>query len=205
MKPTKILFEDVNNETKIEISPLDKTVKIKYNLIKLLQNNNEKIKEFTEALSEIIEDYIDILLSDIQVSNNSCITESNKHHSRKLIPENIHELIMNKQIRKAMLLHCGNKTMLLPDKLKFPVMYPVLDRNGQIKECKYHCGLIIAAYYRARQNEKKHPEYKKVAEKVLKLYKELECDKKSPIKLHINENEYANIINLIDLYAELID
>jgi len=92
--------------------------------------------------------------------------------------------------------------------LKFPVKYPVLDRSGNVKKCEYHCGLIIAAYYRANEWKKKKPEYEKVAEKAKELYKKLKCDedKKLPVHIRLNEQYIPDdiaIFTLVDLLDKI--
>ena len=110
-----------------------------------------------------------------------------KKHKIRLIEPEIKKLIRSKKVRYEMLKVCGKKAFLYPDAPdypKFPVMAPIIE-NGKIVGCRPHCGLVVAAWYRARQWEGKHPEYKKIEEKALELYKKWNCDKKVPIHLHV--------------------
>jgi len=93
----------------------------------------------------------------------------------KLLDDELKYLIRKPSVRKEMLEKCGKEAFLLPEKLKFPIYDP--------RTCKLHCGLLAAAYFRANQWKEKHPEYKKIAEKALKLYNNLKCERKIHVKL----------------------
>jgi len=187
----KGLFESENAEIKLDLS--NRKLYINYDPDKLILNENE-IKEFTSALRDVIEDLIlltyfnenDIVYTfdengfinedsikcygdTIPLTEDIILTEATKR--KRLIPPKIKELIKSRTIRKKMLIACGKDAFLLPEELKFPVKYPVMDRNGNVKRCEYHCGLIVAAYYRANEWKKKKPEYEKIAKKAVELYK----------------------------------
>jgi len=122
---------------------------------------------------------------------------------RRLVEPEIKMLIMRKSVRRQMLQTCGKEAFLLPDAEpypKFPVMAPIIDERGNVVKCEPHCGLVVAAYYRANEWMFKHPEYKKVAEKAKELYKKWHCDEKVPI--HIDEailNENGNETESIEI------
>jgi hypothetical protein len=110
----------------------------------------------------------------------------NKHRKRLIEPE-IKKLIRRPSVRLQMLQKCGDRAFLLPNAKpypKFPVMAPVVNKDGEVEKCEYHCGLIVAAWYRANEWKHKHPEYEKVAQEAYKLYKKLGCEKHVPIHIH---------------------
>ena len=201
-------------------------LELNYDPLGILTAKNKD--EIIYTMREIIEDIIDITYfndDDIVYSIEHINEEENTKRygntisgieelvlteavSKKVIPAKIKELIKSKTIRKKMLLRCGKDAFLLPEELKFPVKYPVLDRSGNVKKCEYHCGLIIAAYYRANEWKKKKPEYEKVAEKAKELYKKSKCDedKKLPVHIRLNEQYIPDdiaIFTLVDLLDKI--
>jgi hypothetical protein len=173
----------------------DQLKHIKYTLEDILDdlleaaffNDNEVAYKIDPESSEIIEskcygNAIDGVYSDI------ILTEAEGR--KRIIPPEIKQLISSRTMRRKMLIKCGKDAFLLPEELKFPVKYPIVDKNGNVKRCEYHCGLIVAAYYRANEWKKKKPHYEKVAQKALELYRKLKCDKSKelPVKIHINES-----------------
>jgi hypothetical protein len=107
---------------------------------------------------------------------------------KRLIEPEVKKLIRRPSIRLQMLEKCGKRAFLLPDAKpypKFPVMKPIVNAKGEVEKCEYHCGLIVAAWYRANQWESKHPEYRKVEEEAYKLYKKLGCENHVPIHIHV--------------------
>lgn len=116
----------------------------------------------------------ELLENEIKLSE--FFLEEIKH---RLLDKELKVLIRRPSVRRQMLEKCGKDAFLLPEKLKFPVKDP--------RNCKYHCGLIMAAYFRANQWKHKHPEYKKIAEKAKELFAKLKCENK--IGVQINEEK----------------
>jgi len=85
----------------------------------------------------------------------------------KLLDDKLRRLIRSRKVRRKMLEKCGPKAFLWPDAPGYP-RYPVMT-----PKCKYHCGLILAAYLRARSWHKED-----IAQEAIKLYKKIGCDKK---------------------------
>jgi len=131
-----------------------------------------KIKVTTEQLSnidELLEYIVDCLDSD----------EAILEEVRKAkIPVSVKKKLRSRSERRKLLEKCGNKAFLEPEDLKFPVIEPGNER------CEYSCRLLLAAYIRANQWKKKHPEYEKIAEKAKKLYIQNKCNSKIQIELH---------------------
>ncbi len=78
-----------------------------------------------------------------------------------------HKKINNYRLRKKMIEICGEKSFLLPDQLKFPIIIP-----GD-KKCKIDKRLLQAAYMRARQYQTKKPGYREIALKAKSLLRNL--------------------------------
>ena len=89
-----------------------------------------------------------------------------------IIPEKLRKAIRSSKYRNILLNKCGEKAFLDPEDKKFPVMD---------KKCRYVCGLIYAAYVRAREWK-----YYKIAKKAKKLFEKLDC--KNVIKREIRNN-----------------
>jgi len=154
-----------------------KTDKVIYeiSLESVLANQNEKIKVLEEIYEKLLEETV---------------------KRRRLVDPKIRELIMRTSVRKQMLQVCGKDAFLLPDaepRPKFPVMAPVVDEKGNVIKCEPHCGLVVAAYYRANEWKHKNPKYEKVAQKAEHLYKKWRCESKVP--LHIQTEESIKIID----------
>ena len=84
---------------------------------------------------------------------------------RDYLPDWIQEFYRSRKNRRKILKKFGEKAFLDPKNLKFPIVNP---RTGKIE-----CGLLLAAYVRAKQWK-----YKKIAKKAAKLYKEHGCEEK---------------------------
>jgi len=216
--PNLTLFEQLNDPTSstkllieydltqlINLDPASKKILL-YQLDSLVEDiisityPDECIIEF-----EDIDDIIDLLKEEEILTESELeelIEQVRKTGNRRLLDPQLKKLIRSKQIRKQMIIKCGTKAFLYPEELKFPVQAPVV-KNGKVQKCVYHCGLIVAAYYRANQWKHKHPEYEKIAKKALELYKKLNCEKSVPIKIHINEAEFRDIILVIDELAKI--
>jgi len=145
----------------------------------LIKESEEQKNLFYEKFSDYVKTFYDVIYE---------ITKAKT--GRRLIEPEIKKLIRRPSVRQQMLLKCGKEAFLLPDAKpypKFPVMAPVVDKNGNVQKCEPHCGLVVAAYYRANEWMGKHPEYKKVAEKAEELYKKWHCENKVPIHISVNE------------------
>lgn len=97
---------------------------------------------------------------------------------KKLLDDKLKMAMRSRKVRRKMLEKCGPQAFLKSNDTypKFPVMTP---------KCKYHCGLILAAYLRARSWH-----YEDIAQKAIKLYQKLGCDKK--IGIIIRQTERKN-------------
>lgn len=108
-------------------------------------------------------------ISDVSEINESFYNELIEEID-KMIPDPIKKKLSSPRIRRKMLETCGEKAFLLPDQLKFPVMDP--------ERCEYHCGLLYAAYMRARQHK-----YTDAANKARSIFKDNACDRKVGVRL----------------------
>jgi len=145
---------------------------------------------------------------------NYWLEESGAGGGKRLLEPKLKKIIRRPSVRMQMLSKCGNKAFLLPDAKpypKFPVMAPELDKNGNVNSCDYHCGLIVAAWYRANEWKHKHPEYSKIAEKAYQLYKKLGCESKVPIHIKMEteiitpEGEIRKFNTLYEAYTYVFD
>jgi len=211
--PELTLFEQLNNPTYstkllieydltqlINLDPATKKILL-YQLDSLVEDII-KISYPDECIIEFedIDDIAEILKEEKILSDNELeelFEQVRKTGNKRLLDSQLKKLIRSKKIRKEMIIKCGSKAFLYPEELKFPVQAPVI-KNGKVQKCAYHCGLIVAAYYRANQWKHKHPEYEKIAKKALELYRKLDCEKTVPIKIHINEADFRDIILIID-------
>jgi len=82
--------------------------------------------------------------------------------SKDILPDSLQKKINKTSVRKKMKEDHGYSAFLKPKELKFPVVDP---DSGD-----YHCGLLYAAYVRAKQWN-----YNDVAKKAKKLYKDNNC------------------------------
>ena len=89
-----------------------------------------------------------------------------------IIPKKLKKAIRSTKYRSILLDKCGEKAFLDPEEKKFPVMD---------KKCRYVCGLIYAAYVRAKQWK-----HRKIAKKAKELFEKLDC--KNVIKREIRNN-----------------
>ena len=87
------------------------------------------------------------------------ITEAGKD----ILPKSLEDKVKSKKWRQKIYEKHGAKAFLIPKELGFPVM----DENG------YHCGLIYAAYTRAKQYH-----HNKLANKAKNLFAKAGCNKK---------------------------
>ena len=76
--------------------------------------------------------------------------------SKYKISDTIHKKLNSQKLRKQMLEKCGDKSFLIPEKLKFPIMIPGED-------CKINKKLLHAAYIRARQFQSRKSGYREIA------------------------------------------
>jgi len=109
---------------------------------------------------------------------------------RRRLPPTLKKFISRRSNRRKLLAMCGEKAFLVPSKLKFPVMD---------QKCRYNCGLLYAAYVRARQWSGKRPGYRQIAAKAKELFDREGCAKK--VGLHI---EGVGVIDL-ERFMELSD
>ena len=89
---------------------------------------------------------------------------------KKVISETLERVIHRTSWRRKLMEKCGKKAFLDPDNLEYPVMLP--------NNCKYHCGLIYAAYLRASEWHRN-----KIRAKAIQLYKKNGCEKKLGISI----------------------
>ena len=113
---------------------------------------------------------------------------------KTLIPNNLRSKISSKKNRQLMLEKYGKDAFLLPNQLKFPVVYP---DTG-----KYECSLIYAARIRAKQYAGVKPGYREIANKAEELYKSNKCNIKLNIQIN-NESEKLYDIDFINLIEVL--
>ena len=118
------------------------------------------------------------VLNELEAKNVKEFLELKEMHT-KLIPPSLKTMIRRPSYRAKMMEKCGPEAFLDPDNMKFPVM---------TDNCEYHCGLIIAAYLRARENagrfEDKKDYYDKIAEMAYKLYEKQKCKDKVGVEIH---------------------
>ena len=88
---------------------------------------------------------------------------------KKVIPPSLEAVIHRTSWRRQLLEKCGKKAFLDPDNLEYPVMTP---------NCKYHCGLLYAAYIRSSQWHRK-----KIRQKAMQLYEKNGCEQKLGINI----------------------
>ncbi len=86
-----------------------------------------------------------------------------------IIPASLQQKVHTRTWRKQLLKKCGKKAFLRPEDLAFPVM---------TDDCKYHCGLLFAAYLRASEYH-----YFDIAKKAAELYRKNNCEKKLGIRI----------------------
>jgi hypothetical protein len=94
------------------------------------------------------------------------------------IPEDMQKTLRSQQARKNM----SDDSFLIPSERKFPIKDP--------KSGKIDCRLIYAAYIRAKQWEKKKPQYSKIASNAKDLFKEHGCSKLLNLNL---ESKFASL------------
>jgi len=186
------------------------------NLKEILENEDYYryfADRFYKKIEEIYETY-GIQLEESKSAAELKQSEEKGGKYRRLLEPELKRIIRRPSIRLQMLSKCGNKAFLLPNAKpypKFPVMAPELDKNGNVNSCEYHCGLIVAAWYRANQWKHKHPEYSKIAEKAYQLYKKLGCESKVPIHIKMEteiitpEGEIKKFNTLYEAYTYVFD
>jgi len=89
---------------------------------------------------------------------------------RHVVPPELKKKVKSRRWRKELLKKCGKKAFLKPETLS----YPVMDDN-----CRYHCGLLFAAYLLASLHH--HEEIKK---KAVELYEKNNCEEELGIHPH---------------------
>jgi len=112
----------------------------------------------------------------------------------RLVPKEEKVLLRRPRVRRQMLEKCGKKAFLMPEILKFPIVFPSQALKGK---CEPSCALLFSAYLRANEWKKKNPEYVKVAEKAKKMFDKLHCT--GQIGVHINEEEQIDVVEFIEL------
>ena len=85
------------------------------------------------------------------------------------IAKRVKEELRSKLVRRGMIAKCGEKALLDPKGLRYPVMLP--------NKCQYSCKLIHAAYVRARQWKDNE-----IAKKALELMDKEDCWKELGLK-----------------------
>jgi len=88
---------------------------------------------------------------------------------KQLIPPSLKAVIHKTSWRRELLAKCGKKAFLDPDNLEYPVM---------TTNCKYHCGLLFAAYLRSSEWHRK-----KIRAMAKKLYEKNGCEQKLGLKM----------------------
>ena len=129
-------------------------------------------KIIIESISSIDEKDLFLIFEEIILEINT-----------RLIEPELKKKLTRVSFRRELLKKCEEKGIqgfLLPDPKK--PKFPVVDEN-----CKYHCGLLAAAYFRANEWKHKHPEYKEIAKKAEELFYKNNCDEK--IQIHLRESE----------------
>ena len=102
----------------------------------------------------------------------------------KIIDKPLKKLYSKESNRKKIEEKCGKKAFLDPSKLEFPITN---------SKCEPDCGLLFAAYLRAKEWKKTS-----IATKAEDMYNNMKCDKKIKKKIHESLDIYTTSMMLTE-------